>query len=59
MFFVSVSLPGCEQQPLTAVEQQQRIASFRTAFPDRHFTVEDVVAEGDRVVFRATMRGIY
>lgn len=32
---------------------------FRQAFPDAQFTVEDVVAEGDRVVLRLTMRGTH
>lgn len=44
---------------LTAAEQQQRIAGFHRAFPDLHFTIEDLLAEGDRVVFRATMRGTH
>ena len=29
----------------------------RKAFPDLHYTVHDVIAEGDRVVQRATGRG--
>jgi predicted ester cyclase len=45
--------------PLSGAEQQQRIIDFQAAFTDLHFTVEDVVAEGDRVVFRATMRGTH
>lgn len=45
--------------PLTGAQQQQRIIDFQAAFPDLHFTVEDLVAEGDRVVFRATMRGAH
>ena len=44
---------------LTGDEQQQRISGFHSAFPDLHFMVEDLVAEGDRVVFRATMRGTH
>jgi predicted ester cyclase len=30
---------------------------LRTAFPDLHYTVEDVVAEGEQVVARVTARG--
>ena len=33
------------------------ITRLRSAFPDLHFTVEDVVAEGETVVVRATARG--
>jgi steroid delta-isomerase-like uncharacterized protein len=33
------------------------IAMFRAAFPDLHYTVEDTIAEGDRVVSRATAHG--
>ena len=45
--------------PLTGAEQQQRILSFQRAFPDLHFTIDDLLADGDRVVFRATMRGTH
>ena len=45
--------------PLTGAQQQQRISDFQAAFPDLHFTVEDLVAEGDRVVFRAILRGTH
>ena len=30
------------------------ITMFRAAFPDLHYTLEDSIAEGDRVVQRAT-----
>ena len=30
-----------------------------TAFPDVHFTVEDLIAEGDKVVSRFTFRGTH
>ncbi|HEU5379461.1 MAG TPA: ester cyclase [Ktedonobacteraceae bacterium] len=33
------------------------ITMFRQAFPDLRFTIEDQVAEGDRVVTRYTFRG--
>src|SRR5437588_2641681 len=36
---------------------RQTVAMYLTAFPDLHFTVEDIIAEGDRVVARLTVRG--
>ena len=33
------------------------ITMFRNAFPDLHFTIEDQIAEGDKVVTRYTFRG--
>src|SRR5579864_8881103 len=36
---------------------KQTIAMYLTAFPDLHFTVEDMIAEGDKVVTRLTVRG--
>ena len=42
-------------------EEKRLIAMYLTAFPDLHFTVEDMVAEGDKVATRigisATHRG--
>jgi steroid delta-isomerase-like uncharacterized protein len=35
------------------------IATFRTAFPDLHCTVDDEINEGDRVAARWTMRGTH
>lgn len=46
-------------QPLRKEGQRQRITGFHTAFPDLHFTIEDLLAEGDRVTFRATLRGTH
>ena len=44
-------------------EYKKGMAAFHTAFPDLHFTVEDVIAEGDKVVvhwsLRATQQGDY
>ena len=36
---------------------KQVMPPFFTAFPDLHYTVEDLIAEGDKVVARVTMRG--
>ncbi len=36
---------------------KQFLSLYLTAFPDARFTVEDMIAEGDRVVARHTFRG--
>jgi len=38
---------------------KQVFGMFRTAFPDLHFTVEDMIAEGDKVVSRITAHGTH
>ena len=35
------------------------INALRSAIPDTHFTIEDVIAEGDKVVSRWTWRGTH
>jgi steroid delta-isomerase-like uncharacterized protein len=35
------------------------MGEFREAFPDFHSTIEDQIAEGDKVVTRWTMSGIH
>ena len=40
-----------------AERTQRNVALWRTAFPDLHFTIEDILAEGDKVVVRWTVRG--
>lgn len=35
----------------------QTITGLRTAFPDIHYTLEDVIGDGDRVAIRWTLRG--
>jgi len=52
-----------DQEPTGALEGleglKQSVTMYRTAFPDVHFTVEDQIAEGDRVVTRWTARGTH
>ena len=36
---------------------KESIAMFRTAFPDLHFTIEDQVAESEKIVTRYTVQG--
>ena len=38
---------------------KQFISTYKTAFPDLNITVEDVIAEGDKVVTRVTLRGTH
>jgi predicted ester cyclase len=48
--------PGKDRGP----ESMRGLATMlRTAFPDLHFTIEDLVAEGDTVAGRVTMSGTH
>lgn len=38
---------------------KQLVTMFRTAFPDVYLTIDDMIAEGDRVVVRWTARGTH
>jgi steroid delta-isomerase-like uncharacterized protein len=38
---------------------RQLAAGFRAGFPDIHITVEEMIAEGDRVAQRLTVRGTH
>jgi predicted ester cyclase len=38
---------------------KRQISMYRAAFPDVHFTIEDEVAQGDKVVLRWTARGTH
>jgi steroid delta-isomerase-like uncharacterized protein len=43
--------------PPTRDSAIQFLSMFRAAFPDLHYTLEDVIAEGDRVVQRTIASG--
>ncbi len=43
--------------PVNAAANKQRLAGLRTVFPDLQITIDDMIAEGDRVVYRGTARG--
>lgn len=45
--------------PLDLEEIRQLLDAFYTAFPDTTHTFEDQIAEGDKVVTRATLRGTH
>jgi steroid delta-isomerase-like uncharacterized protein len=38
---------------------KQMVPAFYTAFPDMRYTVEDLIAEGDKVVHRYSFRGTH
>lgn len=38
---------------------KQLVAMVRASFPDLHFTIEDMIAEGDKVVYRYSVRGTH
>ncbi len=46
-------------EPLTRDGQKQLLTSFRTAFPDIQLTIEEIIAEDDRVAFRSTIRATH
>ena len=50
--------PG-SPKPRNREEHKQVIRSFYTAFPDLRHTIEDLIAEDDRVVIRVTDRGTH
>jgi len=45
--------------PLDRARQLERLDGMRTAFRDVSLTLEDVLADGDRVAFRSTLRGTH
>lgn len=53
-----VHFPG-EAKPLSIAESKEIMKMFNTAFPDLKFTIEDQIAEGDRVVSRVTTEGTH
>jgi steroid delta-isomerase-like uncharacterized protein len=46
-------------KPLTREETEQFMRSLRAAFPDGRVTIEDMIAEGDKVVTRYNSRGTH
>jgi steroid delta-isomerase-like uncharacterized protein len=45
--------------PMDLKRYKDFLAARRVAFPDRRFAVEDMIAEGDKVSARFTMRGTH
>jgi steroid delta-isomerase-like uncharacterized protein len=45
--------------PFDRATHKQLLATFRAAFPDQRVTIEDLIAEGDKVVNRTTFSGTH
>jgi steroid delta-isomerase-like uncharacterized protein len=59
-----VAIDFVELDPLPGQQQgreglKQVINAFRTAFPDTHWVIEEMVAEGDKVFSRFTWHGTH
>jgi steroid delta-isomerase-like uncharacterized protein len=50
--------PGAPE-PLNRAMHLQGIRSFNAAFSDRLFTIDELIAEGDKVATRTTLRGTH
>ncbi len=46
-------------QMLEESSWREQIAAFHTAFPDLTATIDEQLAEGDRVMTRVTLRGVH
>src|SRR5437870_13540709 len=51
--------PSLPQEIAGPGAEREIIAGYRTAFPDLAISIEDQIAEGDRVVTRWTARGTH
>lgn len=54
--YVGIGPYGNEHGPESV---KRGVTNRRTAFPDIHVTIEDVISEGDKVVARLTFRGTH
>jgi predicted ester cyclase len=48
---------GPTEPSIDRAAQKQRLRGLQRAMPDVHFAIDDLIAEGDRVVFRVTVTG--
>lgn len=54
--FVNHAAPGAPRGPEPV---KQLVAMLRNAFPDQHISIEDMIAEDDKVVMRNTYSGTH
>jgi len=55
--FIRHDLMENSEKVFTIADQRQSIAELIRVFPDLYYSVGEVIAEGDKVVMRAVMRG--
>ncbi len=55
--FVRHDLNDSTDTWMTIADQKKRLSDLFHAFPDFHYTVGDIIAEGDKVVVRAVFQG--
>lgn len=54
--FVFRTIPGL---PLGPMAFQMSVSMYHNAFPDIQVTIDDLIAEGDKIVVRQTFRGTH
>jgi len=55
--FVRHNLNDSTDTWMTIADQKKRLSDLFHAFPDFHYSVSDIIAEGDKVVVRAVFQG--
>lgn len=55
--FIRHDLNDSTDHWMTVADQKKRLSDLFDAFPDIHYTVGDIIAEGDKVVVRAVLQG--
>ena len=55
--FVRHDLNDSTDTWMTIADQKKRLSDLFHAFPDFHYTIGDIIAEGDKVVVRAEFQG--
>jgi steroid delta-isomerase-like uncharacterized protein len=59
MYLPDAQFHGFAPQTLDLNGYQQVMSALLTAFPDSHFIVDDLIAEGDKVVIRHHLQGTH
>lgn len=55
--YVQHDNPALPQPVMSSEDLKKYVTAYRTALPDLHFTIDDLIADGDEVVWRFTASG--